>query len=457
MRLPCHVLATAFLSAVAALSLCGTAHGRPFRPGLIPNGNVNRCANCHVRAGGGGPRNAFGQAVRQFVSPNGSERFWSQVFNLDSDRDGFTNGAELQDPNGTWRAGQADPGDSKLVTKPWDPNSFPQVQNRAPVFGQLPESPTVREGRELRFVLKASDEDGDTLTFSATNLPQGASLADSVFTWTPGGDQAGQAFQVSFAVSDGKDSASKTLTIQVLVNRAPVFGQLPEAPAVNEGEELRFVLKASDEDGDTLTFAASGLPEGATLADSVFTWTPGFDQGAQTFPVSFIVDDGVDSTATELTIQVLQVDRPVRITAFEPASSRVAQLLGTAIQFLVSAEDPDGDEVSFVWKVNGMAQPTTGPSFQFTVGEGDDGTQVSVEVRSTGDPVTQAWIIATSLTGDFNGNGTVDFSDFLAFAAAFGKGEGQEGFDTKFDLNGNGSVDFPDFLTFASFFGLSIA
>ena len=49
---------------------------------------------------------------------------------------------------------------------------------------------------------------------------------------------------------------------------------------------------------------------------------------------------------------------------------------------------------------------------------------------------------------DFNGDCVVDFSDFLAFASAFGKSAS----DTMFDLDGNGSVDFPDFLIFVSEF-----
>ena len=49
---------------------------------------------------------------------------------------------------------------------------------------------------------------------------------------------------------------------------------------------------------------------------------------------------------------------------------------------------------------------------------------------------------------DFNGDCVVDFSDFLAFASAFGKIES----DVRFDLDGNGSVDFPDFLIFVSAF-----
>ncbi|MDP6040008.1 MAG: hypothetical protein QGG64_15760, partial [Candidatus Latescibacteria bacterium] len=53
---------------------------------------------------------------------------------------------------------------------------------------------------------------------------------------------------------------------------------------------------------------------------------------------------------------------------------------------------------------------------------------------------------------DFDGSGTVDFTDFLLFAQGFGKSTGQDGFDTKLDLDSSGTVDFPDFLQFVSAF-----
>lgn len=51
---------------------------------------------------------------------------------------------------------------------------------------------------------------------------------------------------------------------------------------------------------------------------------------------------------------------------------------------------------------------------------------------------------------DFNGNGEVDFPDFVAFAGAFGSS------DSTYDLDGSGTVDFTDFLTFAASFGKSV-
>ncbi|MCZ6632141.1 MAG: hypothetical protein O7G87_01955, partial [bacterium] len=107
---------------------------RPFRPGLLPNGNVNSCANCHVNPGGGGRRNAFGQAVESRVSPNGQEAFWGPALAaLDSDGDGVSNGQELGDPDGD---GTTDP--SIQVTLPGDPTSFAQVTQPPAGGGQQP-------------------------------------------------------------------------------------------------------------------------------------------------------------------------------------------------------------------------------------------------------------------------------------------------------------------------------
>ena len=56
-------------------------------------------------------------------------------------------------------------------------------------------------------------------------------------------------------------------------------------------------------------------------------------------------------------------------------------------------------------------------------------------------------------TPDFNGDGTVDFADFLLFTAQFGLRRGDAGFDARFDLDGDGTIGFGDFLIFGSAFG----
>lgn len=103
---------------------------RSFRVDKIPNGNKFMCANCHTNPAGGSTRNSFGKDVEARVTPNGFQDFWdSQLASLDSDGDGFSNGVELQDPNGTWRPGQPNPGNSNLVSNPGDPNSKPNISS----------------------------------------------------------------------------------------------------------------------------------------------------------------------------------------------------------------------------------------------------------------------------------------------------------------------------------------
>ena len=57
---------------------------------------------------------------------------------------------------------------------------------------------------------------------------------------------------------------------------------------------------------------------------------------------------------------------------------------------------------------------------------------------------------------DFNGNGKVDFPDFIEFAGNFGKNEGDADFDIKYDLDSSGSIGFGDFIMFTKDFGLTI-
>ena len=54
---------------------------------------------------------------------------------------------------------------------------------------------------------------------------------------------------------------------------------------------------------------------------------------------------------------------------------------------------------------------------------------------------------------DFDGNGKVDFPDFLAFAGVFGKPASDSDVATRMDFDDNGKVEFSDFLIFAGVFG----
>lgn len=140
------VLASCFLLASAA-SL-GSAEARPFRVTEIPNGEHRGCETCH-QTDGGIIFNAFGSDVRSFLvgdgAASGRHVDWAALAGRDSDGDGFTNGQELGDPDGTWRTGDADP--SSVPSAPGDPASVPV--SGACGDGQLSPAETC-DGAQLR-------------------------------------------------------------------------------------------------------------------------------------------------------------------------------------------------------------------------------------------------------------------------------------------------------------------
>jgi hypothetical protein len=100
---------------------------RAKRPNQIPNGTKFSCLNCHF--GQGGVRNTFGQMVESgYLTVPGADGdvVWGNALALlEADGDGFSNGTELQDPDGTWSIGNPNPGTSSLVTNPGDSKSKP--------------------------------------------------------------------------------------------------------------------------------------------------------------------------------------------------------------------------------------------------------------------------------------------------------------------------------------------
>lgn len=84
-----------------------SADAREGRQAQFPHGDTIRCDACHTQPNRG--ITDFGFDSFAATMDNGIID-WSELAAMDSDKDGYSNGLELGDPNGTWRRGDAQPG-----------------------------------------------------------------------------------------------------------------------------------------------------------------------------------------------------------------------------------------------------------------------------------------------------------------------------------------------------------
>jgi hypothetical protein len=210
--------------------------------------------------------------------------------------------------------------------------------NHAPVLALIGDRSVVENGT-LTFQISATDADGDALSYSATNLPVGASFtpATRIFTWIPTNTQSGT-YRVTFQVTDGQVTVSETvkITVRETPNQSPVLEAVGDK-IVNENASLSFSIKAADPDGDALTYSATGLPSGATFASQVFSWIPSYDQ-AGSYLVTFSVSDGELTDDEKITITVVNVTDMTAPSAhdFYPLPDSIQAPLNCLISFTIS-------------------------------------------------------------------------------------------------------------------------
>ncbi|MSS73053.1 MAG: T9SS type A sorting domain-containing protein, partial [Candidatus Latescibacteria bacterium] len=281
--------------------------------------------------------------------------------------------------------------------------------NRAPIL-TVPASVPANEGVALSFHVSAADSDiGDVVTFTATDLPSGATFSDSTLTWTPTFTQSGS-YTVKFTVTDngnpnlGDGPKSVTITVNNM-NRAPILTVPASVPAVNEGVALTFGVTATDPDiGDVVTFTATDLPSGATFNGTLFSWTPGFAQAGM-YAVKFTATDNGNPILSDgpksVTITVNNVNRPP--TANAGPDQTVNE--GVAVTLSGSGTDPDaGDVLAFQWtQVSGSSATLTGantatPTFTAPQVTADETLRFKLVATDNGSPALSSTPETVSIT-----------------------------------------------------------
>jgi hypothetical protein len=217
--------------------------------------------------------------------------------------------------------------------------------NQKPVIANPLANTQIGIGNLFAYQFVATDPENDPIFWSANNLPQGAQFSSNgLLQWRPTFMQSGMGFSVTVFAQDGINSVGNTFLLTVVFdNHPPVFSKLFTDTTISEGQQLNFTFTATDDDADTAIYSLQNPSAGMTINPSVgfFTWTPAFTQsGVHT--VSVIADDkrGM-TTAANLTITVLDVNRPPVFTNVPPDT--VNALTGTPLSIQYTAVDADND------------------------------------------------------------------------------------------------------------------
>lgn len=231
---------------------------------------------------------------------------------------------QISDGKVVWRQSYADKAGEIFL---WD---GVLNNNQAPVLAPVGDK-TVGEGSLLEFTLSASDPDGDNLTFSVANLPDGATFnpETATFSWTPTFSQEGNYPNIEFTVTDdGSPIELDTELISITVgdiNRPPEFDPILPQEVQEEGQ-LSFTVNATDPDGNSFTYSVENLPAGASFDQQtgVFSWTPTLSQSGPYLVTFGATDDGDP-------VEVGSIDVPITVGDNPTPTEQAEEIVDTVI------------------------------------------------------------------------------------------------------------------------------
>ena len=197
----------------------------------------------------------------------------------------------------------------------------------------------VDEGQIAR--LKLPDFESYSLEYSVSE-PMGNDNE-----WQTGFDDEGL-YNINVAAEGNGFKGSADVEVAVKnVDRAPVFEKTGNL-VINENQEVRISLKATDPDGDKVSYSARNLPQGAKFEGNEFAWVPDFDTVKKdnfvdymidklkalnkNFYVQFIAASNGKSVVSNVVITVKDTDRAPIIEDFTPINVK------------------EGDTITYYWK-----------------------------------------------------------------------------------------------------------
>jgi hypothetical protein len=232
--------------------------------------------------------------------------------------------------------------------------------NRAPTAVCSAEQSTVIESNSVRVSADVDDQDDDVLTVTWKASGGRISGQDSSAVFDSTGLAPGS-YTVMAEATDGENIASCSADIRVEKNKmAPTITCESGTLNVTEGQSRTLRAQASDPNGDALTYAWT-VDGSAVRNDSAgFEFgTQGRSLGAHTVGVTVTDVDGMTANCE---FRVMIDRRPNTAPRVSLALNKAEVFACEKIVATATGSDPEGDPLTYSWKVDGQPYPGSGSS-----------------------------------------------------------------------------------------------
>ena len=366
------------------------------------------------------------------------------------------------------------------------------VQETAVDFGTVAFAQSVQQTITIRntgtapLEITGIESDVQGLTFDTTMFTLAPDSSQTVTITFPSSTEGTFSGLVSISSND-PDSATQTLSVSVIVQPLPVPAIAVQETAVDFGTVgfAQAVQQAiTIENTGTAPLEITGIESdvsGLTFEPSMFTLSPDSSQTVTiafpsstegTFSGNIIISSNDPDRATQtLSVSVIVQAAPAPVLVVgAPAidfGSIDAEKTAQQIFTITNTGTADLEITGIESDVSGLTfdpvmftlSPDSSATITITFPKPMEGTFSGLINILSNDPDRAKFMLSVSgvvqplsveAKSDFDGNGVIEFADFLLFVSAFGSSEAQ------YDIDRNGAVDFPDFLLFVSVFGKTV-
>jgi hypothetical protein len=296
------------------------------------------------------------------------------------------------------------------------PVTPPPATNRAPLISGTPAT-SVTATQAFSFTPTASDPDGQTLTFSVSNLPAWATFSTTTgrVSGTPSATQVRTYSNIVITVSDGTLSASLPaffVTVNASANRAPTISG-SASTSVSAGTAYSFRPTGSDPDGQTLTYSILNKPSWASFSSNSgrLSGTPTSSNLGTTSGIVITVSDGaLTASLAAFSITVSATSNTAPVISGTPATNVSA---GSIYSFAPVASDADGNTLAFsiVGKPSWATFSTSSGSLTGTPGNAQVGSYSGIVISaSDGSTSTSLPAFTITVTAPATGAATLSWS-----------------------------------------------